>query len=296
MLVYLAMTAPDDAIAIARATVDVLEGRRPAAALATVTARAGSAPQVLGARMLFWRDDAGREQTLGTVGGGAIEALVQESCRRCLQTGRPDTVAANLVRDLGMCCGGTMEVLVEYLQASPRLFVVGAGHVARALAPVAGGAGFRVTVLDDREALFDQPAYDQVRTVAFDADELDAAIPDPSPGDFFVIVTRDHRRDEQALAALLERPHAYLGMIGSRRKVHRVAARVLRRYVERGRALPDLSRVRTPVGLALGGRTPGEIAVSIAAELVAVRCGGTGAPMNAMDEVVERITRDVETG
>lgn len=275
--------------------VGVLAGDRPPAALATVTGRSGSAPQILGARLLLWKEGE-REHTLGTVGGGAIEAQVLEACRRALQTGRPDTVSADLIRDLGMCCGGSMQIFVEFLQSAPRLFVIGAGHVAQALAPVASAAGFRLTVLDDRDELLDHPAFTSMHTASFDADEIPAAVDEPDARDYFVIVTRDHQRDEQALAALLERPHAYLGMIGSRRKVHRVLARVLRKYVERDRPLPDLTKVHAPVGLALGGRTPGEIAVSIVAELVAHRHGGSGMSMRIVDDVMQRITREPETG
>lgn len=289
------MTDAGDALRIAQAVVGVLAGERPSAALATVTGRSGSAPQVVGARLLLWRD-GDREHTLGTVGGGAIEAQVLDACRRALQSGRPNTVSADLIRDLGMCCGGSMEVFVEYLQCAPRLFVVGAGHVAQALAPVAGAAGFRLTILDDRDDLLGHPAFEHAHTASFDADEVTSFVEAPSDRDYFVIVTRDHQRDEHALTALLETPHAYLGMIGSRRKVHRVLARVLRRYVERDRPIPDLTRLHAPVGLALGGRTPGEIAVSIAAELVAHRHGGSGASMRIVEDVMQRITRDSETG
>lgn len=267
---------------------ELLDGRGAAreAALATVIRRSGSAPQIAGARLLLYADG----RTLGTVGGGAIELEVLEACRQVLRTGKPRTVEAHLVRDLGMCCGGAMEVFVEYLQAEARLCIVGAGHVAQALAPLARSIGLRVVVVDDREELLEDPSFERVERLGFDADEIDEAIPDLCERDFIVIVTRDHARDEKALAQLIERPHAYLGMIGSRRKVHTVLARVLRRYDERGRPRPDLSRVHAPVGLALGGRTPTEIAVSIAAELIALRHGGHGASMNMVDEVVERLT------
>ena len=109
-----------------------------------------------------------------------------------------------------------------------------------------------------------------------------------------MIVTRDHARDERALAKLLTSPHAYLGMIGSRRKVHTVLARVLRRYDERGRPRPDLSRVHAPIGLALGGRTPPEIAVSVAAEFIALRHGGGGSTMSIVDEVLARLDSERE--
>ena len=277
---------------LAKAVYELLDGRardpdgRPVgeAALATVIRRSGSAPQVAGARLLVYADG----RALGTVGGGAIELQVLDACRQVLRTGNPRTVEAHLVRDLGMCCGGAMEVFVEYLQAETRLIVVGAGHVAQALAPLARSLGFRVVVADDREELLEDPVFAEVERLAYDADEIDEAFPDLDGRDVIVIVTRDHGRDERALAKLIERPHAYLGMIGSVRKVHTVLARILRRYDERGLARPDLSRVHAPVGLALGGRTPPEIAVSIAAELIALRHGGGGAAMNVTADAAAR--------
>lgn len=269
------------AVDVARAIVEILDGAAgTVAALATVIERSGSAPQVVGARLLL-REDGDQ---IGTVGGGAIEAQVLDACRQCLRDGRPRRVEAHLVRDLGMCCGGSMEVFVEFLQPQPRLFVIGAGHVAQSLAPLASAAGFRVCVLDDRDELLEHPAFGELRREAADVDELDDILGDLDARDYIVIVTRDHARDEQALAQLLRRPHRYLGMIGSRRKVHAVLRRILHRERELGRALPDLSRVRAPIGLSLGGRTPVEIAISIVAELVADRHGGDGSAMNVVRE------------
>jgi xanthine dehydrogenase accessory factor len=270
-------------VQLAAAVLELLEGRRVGpAALATVIRRSGSAPQVVGARMLLYADDSG----LGTVGGGAIEQQVLDACRHVLRTGLPRTIEAHLVRDLGMCCGGSMEVFVEYVQAQARLIIVGGGHVAQALAPLTHALGFRVTVADDREEMLESPAFDTIERLHYDADEIGDALPDLGPQDLVVIMTRDHARDEQALTMLIERPHAYLGMIGSRRKVHTVLSRILRRYDERGQPRPDMSRVHAPIGLALGGRTPPEIAVSIAAELVALRHGGSGSSMNVVPEVL----------
>jgi len=269
---------------LAQAVADLLAGRAPQGdrgALATVIRRAGSAPQVVGARLLVYAGGS----SLGTVGGGAVEREVFEACAQVLRSGRPRTVEVHLVRDLGMCCGGSMEVFVEYLQAQARLIIVGGGHVAQALAPLAKSLGFRVSVLDDREDMLADPAFAEVERLSFDADELQDAVPDLGDRDCLVIVTRDHGRDERALAEALTLPHAYLGMIGSRRKVHTVLARVLRRYDERGLARPELGRLRAPIGLGLGGRTPMEIAVSIAAELIALRCGGDGASMSVVADV-----------
>lgn len=284
------MSSAAATLEVLRAASEVLGGGTGGpAALATVIGRAGSAPQVVGARLLL-RDDG---SMVGTVGGGAIEAQVLEACRACLRDGCPRVVKAHLVRDLGMCCGGTMEVFVEFLAPEARLIVLGAGHVAQAIAPVAAGVGFRVVVLDDREDLLEHPALAGATRLARDVDELDAALPDLSPADFVLIVTRDHARDEQALAHLLRRPHRYLGMIGSVRKVHAVLARILRREEGLGRPPPDLSRVRAPVGLALGGRTPAEIAISVVAELLSERHGGTGAAMNVVPQAQARLSSRV---
>ena len=144
---------------------------------------------------------------------------------------------------------------------------------------------FRLTVLDEREELLEHPAFAGMHTGADDVDELEVAVPDLDDRDYVLIMTHDHARDERALAHLLRRPYRYLGMIGSRRKVHAVLRRVLAREEQRGRPRPDLSRLRAPIGLALGGRTPAEIAVSVVAELIADRHGGSGRPMTVVSEV-----------
>lgn len=269
---------------LAREVVAVLEGQRGRAALATVIGRSGSAPQVVGAKLLLHEGGA----VVGTVGGGAIEAQVVESCQAVLRDGRSRRVQANLVKDLAMCCGGSMEVFVEYLQPQLRLVVIGAGHVAQAVVPVATLAGFRLTVVDDREELLDHPAFAAVETLALDVDELADADLGLTERDFVLVMTRDHRRDEIAVAQLVRGPHRYLGMIGSRRKVHTVLRRILAREAGLDRPEPDLSRLRAPIGFDLGGRTPGEIAVAIVAELIAVRYEASGALMDRSREAAAK--------
>ncbi len=266
----------------------VLEGQRGRAALGTVVGRTGSAPQAIGAKILLHEDGT----LVGTVGGGAIEAQVIDACRHTLRDGKPRMVDAHLVRDLAMCCGGSMQVFVEHLQPQARLYLVGAGHVAQAVAPIARSADFRVIVLDDRDELLEHPAFAGAETGSYDVDELDVGIATLTDRDYVLVMTRDHARDEQALAHLLRRPHRYLGMIGSRRKVHAVLRRILHREQQSGRPMPDLSRVRAPIGLALGGRTPAEIAVSIVAELIADRHAGHGAPMSIVAEAASPTSPD----
>jgi len=261
-----------------RAIAELLEAGSLRGVLATVIRCSGSAPQTPGAKLLVKSDGT----AIGTVGGGAIEAQVLQACHQALLDGTSRVLEANLVRELGMCCGGSMEIFIEVLQAAERLLLVGAGHVAQAVAPLAHGAGFRVQVVDDREALLGHAAFEKVQTLELDVDELDPVLVPFTRDDYALVMTRDHARDEIALGKLLARPHRYIGMLGSRRKVHTILTRVAERAAQLGHPAPDTRRVRAPVGLALGGRTPAEIAISIVAELIAVRRGGDGTPMSTV--------------
>ncbi len=276
---------------VAEAMVETLrEGR--CAAVATVIGRSGSAPQVIGARLLLHADGT----LVGTIGGGAIEAQVLDACRASLADRRPRRIHAHLVRDLGMCCGGSMEVFIEFLQGAPRLFLIGAGKVAAAVIDSARAIGFHVTAVDGRPARLDDTAFaraDARVRGAEDFSKLDEALPASGANDYFLIATADHGADERALAQLLRRPHRWIGMLGSRKKV----SLALRRLEARENAETlDRSRLRAPVGLALGGRAPGEIAISVLAELIAERRGGDGAPMTVVNAALARITSSSEDG
>lgn len=261
---------------MAEAVLSVLrEGGR--AALATVTRTAGSTPQRLGARLMRMPDG----QLLGTVGGGAFEREVEAALERVCAGGEAEYLARELGYDLGMCCGGRMEVLVEPVEAIPRLWLCGAGHVAHATAQLAQTAGFKVSVIDEREEQNCEARFPQASRVLLDPpawlkrQRFDAH-------DWLLIATHDHQLDEQLLEAALPTPLRYIGLVGSRRKVLRIVERIGAR-----RGQLDLSRVYAPVGLALGAVEPGEIAASIVAELVALRRGAQAAHM--------RITADART-
>ena len=254
-------------VEVHRALLALIE-RGERGALATVVKDAGSTPQVAGARLLRRIDGT----LVGTVGGGAVEHAVITLLDQVLVDRRPRLVALDLARDLGMCCGGRMEVFVEPIEGTPRLVLFGAGHVARAVAAIAPSIGFSVTVVDDREELNDAVRFPNATRVLAEPREArdELAITDR---DWLLVVTHDHRLDEEALDTFGRGPHAYLGMIGSRRKVKKV----LDRIAARG-PLPPLERVYAPVGLSLGAVSPEEIAISIVAELVAVRHGLAGKP------------------
>lgn len=243
-------------------------------ALATVIRSTGSTPQEPGAKMLLLPDGS----TVGTVGGGAIEYLVLEELRTCLRDGKARVVLKDLVRDLGMCCGGRMEVFVEPVEGRPRLVIFGAGHVARATAPLARSVGFRVVVVDDREELNTEARFSDSARILLEPTEASDELA-CGPSDWLLVMTHDHRLDEEALDHYARQPHAYLGVIGSRRKVYRMLARIQAR-----RGLPALDRVYAPVGLDIGAVSPEEIAVSITSELIALRHGKPGDHMRAIDD------------
>lgn len=187
------------------------------------------------------------------------EAL-QEMCRRALEEDR--TLYAPLDEEV--------EVYVEPVQPQPRLVLVGAGHIAHALAPMASSAGFDVLVIDDRPSFANMERFPTAsQCIVGDIARSLQQLPTDSRT-YIVIVTRGHRHDADALRVALHKQAAYVGMIGSRRKI----TVIYRDLLEKGEAtLEQLSRVHAPLGLDIGAETVGEIAVSILAELVAVRRG-----------------------
>ncbi|HSQ79097.1 MAG TPA: XdhC family protein, partial [Candidatus Bathyarchaeia archaeon] len=162
---------------------------------------------------------------------------------------------------------------IEPVRPLPRLVIAGAGHVGRAVARLGSLLDFSVTVIDDREEfanIANVPDADEI--VAADIGEAIKAVED-SPDNYFVIVTRGHQKDAEALRAAIGRPAAYIGMIGSRRKIELMECE----FLENGWATKDeWAAVHAPIGLDIGSRTVEEIAVSIAAELVKVRSARLG--------------------
>lgn len=304
-----------------------LDGGR-GVAIACVIGAHGSTPRHLGARMAVAEDG----EQWGTVGGGRIEQLVATAAREVAAGAAPRVVRQHLVRDLAMCCGGSMEVvltpaaasreaiamvtadraprilatpidgaplavrppgpgdprphhpiirdgvLLERLGAAERAIVIGLGHVARHLGPLLAGLGFGVVVCDDGETgATDVGAPWAADTIeSFDAAEIERRVGGFSVDDFVLIVTRDHAIDQRLLEQLIVHDElGYLGMIGSRGKVGRFRKRLeARGLLDGALGAGRWARLRAPIGLNIGAETPEEIAVAIAAELVAIRRRG----------------------
>jgi xanthine dehydrogenase accessory factor len=244
-------------------------------ALATVVRVAGSAPQVAGARMLLWPDGS----VIGTVGGGAIEQEVLAALERCRARGAGELLVRELGYDLGMCCGGRMEVFIEPIEGAPRLHLCGAGHIAHALAPLVRAIGFELSVVDEREELNTEQRFAGARRELCDAETYLRRHAALGGTDWLLIATHDHALDERLLELALGTAARYIGLVGSRRKVLRLLERIRARRGELA-----LERLYAPVGLALNAQGPAEIAVSIAAELVALRRGASVSHLRALDD------------
>jgi len=244
------------------------------AALATVVSTRGSTPQTSGARMLLRPDGT----SVGTVGGGAIEQHVRGALSAVLAGAGASLLRCDLGRDLGMSCGGSMEVFVEPIRPLPRLIICGAGHVAQATAPLARAVGFQVMIVDARAELNSAERFSDCQRRLCTPTEAAATLT-PHTDEWVLFLSHSHAVDLEALLAFSARPHRYLGLMGSRRKV----IRMLQSAQERGVPIPA-ERLFAPVGLVLGAVTPAEIAVSIVAELVAVRHHQAPRHLRAVDD------------
>ena len=240
-------------------------------ALVTIVASNGSTPQRVGAKMLVYADG----RTVGTIGGGCYENDAFGRAREAIASKRPATVKYELnddfAQETGLVCGGQMEVFIEPVEASPELFIFGAGHVGYCTAKLAQEVGFRVHVVDDREKFANTERFGPgIDVVVEDIPTWLAARRMPATA-YAVIVTRGHRHDLDALRALTASPLRYLGLIGSKAKVRRIFDALL----EEGLPGERLATVHAPIGLDIGAITPQEIGVSIVAELIAVKHGKT---------------------
>ena len=236
-------------------------------AVATLCSSQGSTPRATGTRMIV--ADSG--ETVFSIGGGAFEALVIEDAKEAIRNRRGFEKEYRFTEQgdesTGMVCGGSARVLFEVVGPPLPLFVFGGGHVGLELARLGGRLGFDVTVVDDRPEYLEAERFPAgVRTRRAGRD-YESGLPGVPTGAYVAVVTRCHRTDLAAIRHAVGRGAAYVGLIGSRRKV----ATVLKRAGEQGTPREALSEVRGPIGLPIGAETPEEIAVSIAAEMIAVR-------------------------
>jgi xanthine dehydrogenase accessory factor len=248
------------------------------AALVTVVSTQGSTPQKAGAKMVVYADG----RIVGTIGGGCVEAEMTWRARQVIEARKPQLASYELTADMagedGLICGGRMEVFLEPIQAVPTLCLFGAGHVAQPLARMAKSVGFRVEVADDRVRFANRDRFPDADLVV--VDDFPAAAEKMTLGreTYAIVVTRGHKGDADALSAVLGKGLRFVGLLASRPKLVHLAAAL----EERGVPPAEIATIHAPLGLGIGAATPEEIAVSVLAEMIAVRRGvdpATVAPM-----------------
>lgn len=270
----------DDQLTVYQAIVAAQQAGRPCA-LATVTETQGSMPRHAGSKMLVY----GNGTIVGTIGGGAMEAQVIKRAQDIIRSGDATTETYRLNNladgDPGIC-GGTARIFIEPVAIAPSLIVIGGGHVGQAVAELGKWMGMRVILSDDRAEYANE---DVVRgldgyVVCAPSDIVDHVAINHMT--YVAAVTRGLPVDLKLIPALLKTDAAYIGLIGSRRRWEITARELMKSGAVQAN---ELARVHAPIGLELEAETPKEIALSILAEIVMVRRGGTGQPMKSSHEI-----------
>ena len=236
-------------------------------ALATIVQVNGSIPSYESAKLLVREDGS----MLGTIGGGCVEAEVWTAAREVIESEKPRHLTFSLGQDAaydnGLICGGQLNIFVELVIPQPRAFIFGGGHVSKSLSKVASLAGFSTIIVDDREAFANRERFPEAEETY--AEEYEAVFPKltVTSTSYLIIVTRGHRDDMRVLRWAVTTPARYISMIGSKRKTIAVVHELEKEGIPRD----AFERVFAPMGLEIGAESPEEIAVSVVAEMIAMR-------------------------
>ena len=255
---------------ILKALTDAVEGGDPVV-LATIVETSGSVPRHAGTKMVVHRDGT----IVGTVGGGTVETKVIRDAVALIDGRRTVSHTYKLqdpaAGDHGVC-GGTMTVYLEPYMAPSTVYIIGAGHVGRAVNDLATWLGYRTIVIDDRADLMDEESlhHADVRFTGTVDDALEAH--PATPADAIVVVTRSHELDAEITPALLETGAGYIGVMGSKRRW----ALTRESLGDQGLTAEALDRISNPIGIEIGAESVEEIAVSIMSEVIASQTSSSG--------------------
>ncbi|MEI7480905.1 MAG: XdhC/CoxI family protein [Elusimicrobiota bacterium] len=222
----------------------------------------GSTPREAGAKMLVFENGS----IEGTVGGGTLEALAIKQAVACIKKG----VGGKFVFDLkpkgntGMICMGRVEIFIDVYKSPLKILILGAGHVGMKIAAAADMAGYPYLVADDRPEFANKERFPHASDIILERPHEAVARAGVDENTYAVIVTRGHALDRECLEAVMRTKAAYIGMIGSADKVREIFRLAGKKKLY---PLKD-KRVYSPIGLNLGGKTPGEIAVSVMAQII----------------------------
>ena len=250
------------------------EGRK--AALATIVQVQGSIPSYESSKILVREDGS----IVGTVGGGCVEAEVWAVAQDVMREEKPRRLHFNLNNqpeyDNGLICGGSLDIFIEPILATPTVYLFGGGHVSLYLSKVASAAGFETVVVEDRPAFATAERFPEAAEIVVGPWEENLRKLRVNEFSYLAIITRGHKGDLVCLRWALSTPARYIGMIGSRRKFIEIS----KLLESEGVPAEKLERVHSPMGLDIGALTPEEIAVSVVAEMIAARRGQAPSPIS----------------
>ena len=276
-----------DARAFARAMIEAADAR-VATLTATVVDRRGGVPVGLGSKLLL----VNGTPRLGQLGWPVLQQRVLDEAPAVVADGKSQTRVYTFEADAasGLERGGQVSLFYEVTLPKPTLIVVGAGHVAVPIAQIASMIDFDVVVIDDRPSFANKDRFPGAREIIVDDFETALAAQPITPSTYVVLVTRGHVHDVRSLRSIVDKPAAYVGMIGSRRRVFAV----FKLLHGEGVPIETLLRIRAPIGLDINTETPAEIAVSVVAEMMRVRRGGGAASFSELlrDQYRYSLTRD----
>jgi xanthine dehydrogenase accessory factor len=238
-------------------------------ALCVIVNTKGSTPRETGARMLVYATG----KIYGTIGGGDLEKKVIANALEVIKVKKPALFKHDLQHQHNMCCGGSLDIYIEPIMKKNKLYIFGAGHTGQALARHVLDIDFEIFMVDDRKEYLDEITGDHVNKLHMHYGQALPLLPfDDST--YITIMTYSHSHDRDILAYCMKKPHAYLGMIGSERKVA-----MTKKMFEEGKiaAIDELQLVDMPMGIDIGAKDPEEIAISILAKMIEVK---NKAPVN----------------
>jgi xanthine dehydrogenase accessory factor len=237
-------------------------------AIATIVRTEGSTPRKPGTKMIIRKDG----KIIGTMGGGDLEQRVIEEALEAIRQGEPRITSFTLDVEKGkldMMCGGKLDIYIEPILPDAKLIIFGAGHITRSLAPLMKSAGFQVSVVEDSPDLLQKEKFPETEDlIQTDMEQFARDLP-PDAHTYIVLLSRGFSRDKAILSKLIQKDFKYIGMIGSMRKITTMKEDLQKRGIPEG----AFSKLKAPIGLDIGAETPEEIAISIAAEMIAAKKG-----------------------
>ena len=226
----------------------------------TIVSTKGSTPLKAGAKMIVLESG----NIIGTIGGGVLESKVIQDALEVIRDNTPKLFKHDLLSQHGMCCGGNLDIFIEPVMKNKKLYIFGGGHVGKAIAKHCSDLDFEIFVIDNRKKIFDNWNNQEVNQLPVDHNELLTKL-EFDISSYIVICSHEHSIDREVLAVCIKKKRAYLGMIGSKKKIEQTESMFLSSKIATDK---ELEKVDMPIGLDINAKTHDEIAISIVAKLV----------------------------